>query len=177
MSTYLQTIHNNSTPAQITSQSKQQLHKEIRNFRKTGILFPIQNDKLSPQDHYINTSSQMPRRIPGLLFDRIRKLHISVQQRLLPKVIEPIQIHEIRNNGIRSWYGDTTTTRKKYDQWYWKTKLRRIPYCQSLLYWNEPLMTKLQQKAHKFHLEAAIQRNSHLEGPPKWMILQSIDWD
>jgi hypothetical protein len=39
-----------------------------------------------------------------------------------------------------------------------------------------PLMTKLQRRAHDFHIEAAIQRNKQLDGQPKWSILKAIEW-
>lgn len=157
-------------------QLRQQLLKELKSFAKTGILFPTINIKLSPQDHYINQSNRPIRKIPISLSNRFQKLSKTQIHTILPHVHEPITIREVKCNGTPSWLCDTITVRKKYDHWYWKTRLSRTPFNHAVKQFYNPFMTKLHKRAHEFHLKATIQRNSHLEGPPKWLIIQSIEW-
>jgi hypothetical protein len=153
-----------------------QLHKELKAFHTKGLLYPVYNSKLSPQDHYMSRSKRPIRKATQPLFDRLQKLSITQKENLLPHVYDTITILEHKSDKIPSWLGDTITTRKKYDHWYWKTRLSLKPFNNSVKSITNPLMTKLQQRAHEFHLRAAIERNSHLQGPPKWILLQSIEW-
>jgi hypothetical protein len=163
------------------SQSEQllrtQLHKEIKSFRKYGVLFPVHNPKLTFLEHYICYSTQPSKRVTQPLFDRLQNLTTKQKQLLSPYSDDTIIISEITRKHTSAWLGDTITNRRKYDQWYWKMRLTRTPFNQAVKLITNPLMTRLQRRAHDFHLEAAIQRNSHLTGPPKWLIIQSIDWD
>ena len=154
---------------------RQQLHKELKTFNKNGILFPIRNNKLSPQDHYKNRSNKACRLVPKTLYHRLRTLPTHQIQDLLPHIYETITLRDIKNTGIPAWLGDTITTRKKYDRWYWKTRLTRIPFNQAAKSITPPLMTKLQHRAHEYHIKTTIERNSHLTGPPLWLLLRSLD--
>ena len=154
-----------------------QLHKEIKSFKKHGILFPTHNPKLTFTEHYISYSKQSSKRVTRPLFDRLQRLTTTQKQLLSPYSEDAITISEIRRKHTSAWLGDTITTRKRYDQWYWKTRLTRTPFNNACKIGTNPLMTRLQRRAHDFHIAAAIERNSHLEGLPKWKIIQSIDWD
>ena len=158
-------------------QLRLQLHKELKTFNKNGILFPTRNNKLSPQDHYKNRSSKTCRQVPRLLYHRLRTLPTYQLQDLLPHIDETVTIRDTKSTGTPAWLGDTITTRKKYDHWYWKTRLSQTPFNQALRHWENPLMTKIQRRIHEFHLRATIERNSHLKGPPLWFLLRSIEWE
>jgi hypothetical protein len=152
------------------------LHKELKLFFVSGMLFPIRNNKLLPEDHYVNHSKVPIRQVSRPLFDRVQTLSATQKQYIFPHIYDSITIKETKRTKTPSWLGDTTTTRKKYDQWYWKMRLLRTPFNQAFKLGTNPLMTTIQKRAHEFHIEAAIQRNSHLEGPPKWLIIQSLEW-
>jgi hypothetical protein len=154
-----------------------QLHKEIKSFRKHGILFPVHNPKLNFLEHYICYSNRSSKRATRPLFDRLQNLTTKQKQLLSPYSDDTITISEIPRKHTSAWLGDTITTRKKYDQWYWKTRLSRIPFNNACKIGTNPLMTRLQRRAHDFHINAAIERNSHLEGPLKWSIIHSIESD
>ena len=158
-------------------QLRQQLNKELQTFSKNGILFPIRNDKLSPQDHYKNRSNKTCRLVPKLLYHRLRTLPTYQLQNLLPNTYGTVTLRDTKNTGTPAWLGDTPTIRKKYDHWYWKTRTRQIPYCQAIRQLENPFMTKIQRRAHEYHLRTMTERNSHLKGPPLWLLLRSINWE
>jgi len=163
--------------SQPEQQLRAQLLKELKSFRKSGILFPINNVKLTPQDHYISYSNRPAKRASRPLFDRLQTLTTIQKQFQSPYSYGTITISETPNTQIPAWLGDTITTRKRYDQWYWKMRLSRTPFNLAWTFGTNPLMTKIQRRAHDFHIRTAIERNSHLEGPRKWSIIQSINWD
>jgi hypothetical protein len=152
------------------------LHKELKLFFVSGMLFPIRNNKLSPEDHYTNHSEVPIKQVSKPLFNRVQTLSAAERQYVFPHIYVPIIIKETKHIKKPSWLGDTITTRKRYDQWYWKMRILRTPFNQAFKLNTSSLITKIQKRAHEFHIKAAIQRNSHLEGPPKWLILQSIEW-
>jgi hypothetical protein len=141
------------------------------------MLFPTYNAKLTSQDHYISYSSRSAKKASRPLFDRLQALTTTQKQFQSPYSYDTITISETPHTRTPAWLGDTITTRKRYDQWYWKTRLSRTPFNQAFMIGTNPFMTKIQRRAHDFHIKAAIERNSHLEGPSKWKILQSIKWD
>ena len=175
-----QTSENTSyRPPLVTKVEKKlwhKLHKEIKSFGNSGILYPIHNEKLSSTDHYTNLSDAPTRKVARPLYDRIQTLSDKTRRKLLPPIYYHLEIEPTTPSKSPSWLGDTITTRRKYDQWYWKTRITRHPFNQAVKIGTNPLMTKIQQRAHDYHIKAAIERNSHLEGPPKWLIISSIKW-
>ena len=152
------------------------LNREVKTFSISGILYPIHNDKLSSDDHYFNLSDEPVRRVARPLFNRIQTLTNKEQRKRLPPIYNHLEIQPVQSSKLPSWLGDTITTRKKYDQWYWKMRINRHPYNQAIKTGTSPFMTKIQQRAHDYHIKAAIERNSHLDGVPKWLIVNSIEW-
>jgi len=168
-----QHLHNMSPSDQSL---RRNLFKELKSFSIYGILLPIYNVKLSPQDHYTHNNTQPVRLATNPLFSRIQNISIDQKEAMFPDIYDPIIIKQIKNTKTPAWLGDTITTRKKYDQWYWKTRLSLTPFNNAYKLGMNPLMTKLQRRAHDFHIEAAIQRNKQLDGQPKWSILKAIEW-
>lgn len=146
----------------------QRLHQEIRQFHSTGILYPVINETIPPAEHYRNGNIDPIRIIPLLLYDRILDLSPVIKRQLLPNTGGRYIIKAAAPSKNQAWKGDTAYTRRKYDKWYWDMRLRRTPFTVALRTPMKGMRSNLQRKLHFQHVDASIERNRLLRGPPEW---------
>ena len=151
-----------------------QLHSEIRQFYLLGILFPVENVKISSEEHFCNHNMDPIRIIPLLLYDRITALpHIS-KRLLIPDAGGRYTIKARPPNLKQAWKCDTEYMRKKYDRWYWEMRLKRIPYTVALRTPLKDIKSDIQRRIHFHHVDAAVERNRQLRFPPHWLSTENI---
>ena len=149
--------------------SWKKLHHEIRQFRRTGLLFPVNKDHIQDNEHFRNRSIDPIRILPRLLYDRITKLPPKTKQRLFPRTGGRRLIKVIEASPKQAWKGDTEYTRRKYDRWYWEMRLKRIPYTVALTRPMKTMISNIQRKLHFYHTNAAVERNRLLKWLPRWL--------
>ena len=145
------------------------LHQEIRRFRRTGLLVPINKTHLGDDEHFQNTSIDPIRILPRPLYDRITRLPASTKNMLFPRTGGRWSIRVKDAMVKRAWLGDTEYTRRRYDRWYWDMRLKRIPFTVALRKPMKTMISNIQRKLHFHHTSAAVERNRLLKWPPRWL--------
>jgi len=149
------------------------LQHEIRQFAEEGLLFPVTNGQLGKGDHYRNHSSVPDRKVPRLIFKKLFPLPYGVKKSLIPAVKSFYTIAANPPSQKKSWLKHTSYTRRKYDSWYWKMRLRTLPVTPSWQTLSREQNSKLMRKIHDYHARAAIERNARLKRPPAEFNLMS----
>jgi len=144
------------------------LHLEIRQFHRTGLLFPITKDPIRGDEHFRNNNIDPIRILPLLLYDRIMDLPSTAKQLLFPRTGGRRLFKAKAPNKKQAWKGDTAYTRRKYDKWYWDMRVRRIPFTVAFRTPMKAMTSKIQRKVHYYHTRAAVDRNCHLKWAPNW---------
>ena len=144
------------------------LHHEIRQFHRTGVLFPITKDNIKEDERFRNHNIDPIRILPLLLYDRIMDLPSMTKQLLFPRTGGRRLFKAKAPNRKQAWKGDTEYTRRKYDIWYWDMRLKRIPYTVALCRPMKGMRSNIQRKVHFYHVDAAVERNRQLRSPPRW---------
>ena len=159
-----------------------QLHLEIRHYGKTGLLFPITNPILDPEDHWRNNSRNPLRHVPVSIYLRILSVPVSVMKTLFhPQCRGKITLSTDPESLRTNLLGDPIDIQRRYDQWYWKamrtarrmdvdpssprraySKLRSHGRREGLA------MNGPEWRAHHYFMWDAIQRNQTLREPPVW---------
>jgi len=145
------------------------LHHEIRQFRWTGLLFPVNKDHIREDEHFRNLNIDPIRILPRPLYDRIKDLPAVTKNTLFPRTGGRRLIKVKEASPKQAWKGDTEYTRRKYDRWYWDMRLRRIPFTVALQKPMRNMVSNIQRKLHFHHTSAAVERNRLLKWPPRWL--------
>ena len=145
------------------------LHMEIRQFGIVGILYPIINGKIGDGEHFCNHNMDPIRILPLLLYDRITDLPAATKRRLVPDTGGRYIFKSRAPNRKQAWKCDTDYMRKRYDRWYWDMRLKRTPYTVALRAPLKHMKSNIQRRIHFYHVDAAVERNRQLTGPPYWL--------
>ena len=151
------------------------LHKEIRQFRRTGLLVPIDETHLGEEEHYRNNNVDPTRILPRPLYDRITILPSATKNRLFPRT-GGRRLIKVKDTKVKkAWMGDTEYTRRKYDRWYWDMRLKRTPFTVALQRPMKTMISNIQRRLHFYHTSAAVERNRLLKWPPRWLEEEYLD--
>ena len=159
-----------------------QLHLDIRHFGKSGLLFPIVNPSLEPNDHWRNNSKGHLRRVPTNIYRKIVSLPMSVMKTLFhPRCQGKITLSTDTSDPYSNHQCDPIDVQRRYDLWYWEAMrvARRMdvdPSSPRRAYSKlrghgrreGSAMNGPQWRAHHYFMWDAIERNRSLREPPIW---------
>ena len=163
-----------------------QIQYDIRRFYMLGLLFPVLNHSLEPNDHWRNNSKQNYRYIPQSIYLRVLSVPISILKTLFPSDYKGkvTMITETPNQS--RMVKDLVTIHQKYDLWYWKAmrmarKMDIDPSSPRRAYnklrghsrSEAHSMNAPEWRAHHYYMWEAIQRNKFLREPPK-VVMEEI---
>jgi hypothetical protein len=103
------------------------LHQEIRRFKDTGILHPVENRMITDDECYQNHTVNPIRIIPLPLYSRILSKPNVSKRLLFPYTSGRLLIKHQSSHTTKELKSNTDYVRLRYDKWYWNMKVRRTP--------------------------------------------------
>ena len=166
-----------------------QLHLEVRNFGKTGLLFPITNPTLDPGDHWRNNSKKHLRHVPLSIYLRILSVPISIMRTLFhPQCQGKVTMSTDPDSPLNSPRCEPQVIQQTYDQWYWEAMraARRMDmhpssprraYSKLRGHISKESVAKTgpEWRAHHFYMWDSIRRNQTLREPPEWFTKTTLN--
>jgi hypothetical protein len=166
-----------------------QLHLEIRNFGKTGLLFPTMNLSLDPTDHWRNNSKKHLRHVPLSIYLRILSIPVSIMRTLFhPRCQGKITMSTDPDNIQDSPICEPQVIHHKYDQWYWEamraarrmdmhpsSPRRAYSKLRGHISKEGKAKTGPEWRAHHFYMWDSIKRNQTLREPPEWFTKTTLN--